>query len=659
MTNSIESILLEAKKQFQKGNFEGSVELLSKIPLDKKNLQILELLAYSYGNIGNLPKAIEILNELSKDPACPVAALYEYGSLMLQRGGRNTEVIQILGKALNKAPQSFEILHDLAVAYGLEGRKEDALEKFLMAYGINPNSSELLYNIGRIYDDFFQEIKAIDFYQKSLNVNPKAANTWANLGLDLNHLGRYEEGVKCLKRALEIEPKLDFILGDLTHGQMHLCSWGSHSKNLEILKKGVETAEKVIHPFHFLSLVDDPRLQTLASKIYAKSKFGQYDATQLGINKANQKIKIAYFSADFRNHAITNMTAEVFELHDKERFEVYAFSIGPKVLDEQRARLEKSFHEFIDVGSLADDEVLDLVNKKEIEIAIDLGGHTEKARTALFARRLAPMQVSWLGYIGSSQLPNMDYIIADKTVIPDQNIGFFSEKIIFMPNSFQVNDRKRHISNRKFTRNELGLPENKFIYCCFNNGYKITPELFDSWCRILQSVENSILWLYAANINVVSSLRAEASARGVDPKRLIFGGQLPGPEYLERYRLGNLFLDTFIYNAGTTAIDALWMELPVLTHQGQSMPSRMASSILRSIDLPELITQTSFEYEQLAIELGRNPNKLHEIAEKLKANKLTTTLFDTTLFTKNLEKAYRSIYDLHKAGKSPKNIYIY
>jgi len=659
MTDSVESILLEAKKQFQKGDFEGSIGLLSKIPLDKKNPQVLELLAYSYGNLGNLPKTMEILDELSKDPKCPVGALYEYGSLMLQRGGRNSEVIQILEKALYKAPHSFEILHDLAAAYGLEGRKEDALAKFLMAYRINPNSSELLYNIGRIYDDFFQEQKAIEFYQKSLNLDSKAANTWANLGLDLNYLGKYKEGVECLSRALEIEPKLDFILGDLIHGQMQMGSWSAHSKNLETLKKRVEASEKVIHPFHFLSLVDDPRLQMQASKIYAKSKFGQYGVTQLGIKKANQKIKIAYFSADFRNHAITNMTAEVFELHDKERFEVYAFSIGPKVLDEQRARLEKSFHEFIDVSSLVDDEVLNLVIKKEIDIAIDLGGHTEKARTALFARRLAPIQVSWLGYIGSSQLPNMDYIIADKTVIPDQNIGFFSEKIIFMPNSFQVNDRKRSISNRKFTRNELGLPENQFIYCCFNNGYKITPELFDSWCRILQAVENGVLWLYAANNNVVNNLRAEASTRGVNPERLIFGEQLPGPEYLARYRMANLFLDTFIYNAGTTAIDALWMGLPVLTRQGQSMPSRMASSILKSIDLPELITQTSLEYEQLAIELGHNQNKLDEIAEKLKANKFTTTLFDTTLFTKDLEKAYRSIYDLHTTGESPKNIVIH
>jgi protein O-GlcNAc transferase len=416
--------------------------------------------------------------------------------------------------------------------------------------------------------------------------------------------------------------------------------------------------EKVVSPFSLLALNDDALLHKKVSEIYIHSKYPFNSALGPILKRPQgQKIRVGYFSADFKNHAVSILTAELYELHNKNKFEIIAFSFGVDDKSEMRSRLSKAFNRFFDVSGMSDLEIAKLARELQIDIAVDLGGHTQDSGTGIFSYRAAPIQISYIGYLGNMGAEYYDYLLADKTIIPDNSQKFYSEKIVYLP-SYQVNDRMRIISEKQFTRAELGLPDTGFIFCCFNNNYKILPPTFDGWIRILNAVEGSVLFLYADNEWAKANLIKEAGLHGIDSVRLIFGGRIPAEEYLARYRVCDLFLDTFPYNAGTTASDALWVGLPVLTLMGQSFASRIAASLLRAIGLPELVTTSRAEYEGLAIELAMNPNKLAEIKFKLTSNRLTAPLFDTPLFTKNLEAAYIQMYERYQAGLVPEHILI-
>jgi predicted O-linked N-acetylglucosamine transferase (SPINDLY family) len=350
--------------------------------------------------------------------------------------------------------------------------------------------------------------------------------------------------------------------------------------------------------------------------------------------------------------------AELFEMHDKSQFELVGFSFGPIANDEMRRRLVKSFDQFIEVGRKSDVEVAKLSRDLNIDIAVDLKGFTQDARTGIFSHRAAPIQVNYLGYPGTLGADYMDYIIADKTLIPPQSQQSYSEKIVYLPNSYQVNDRKRLISDKHFTRLELGLPENGFVFCCFNNNFKILPATFYGWMRILKAVDGSVLWLFQDNTWAVDNLKKEFEKQGIAAERLVFAKRLPLSEHLARHRQADLFLDTFPCNAHTTTSDALWVGLPVLTLIGRSFASRVAASLLNAVGLPELITSTQEEYEALAIELAVSPNKLEDIKLKLANNLITTPLFDTLCFTKNIEAAYVDMHGRYHAGLEPDHITI-
>ena len=396
-----------------------------------------------------------------------------------------------------------------------------------------------------------------------------------------------------------------------------------------------------------------------SSEIYIQSKY-PFNAVLGPIQKrsGNQKIRIAYFSADFHNHATGYLMAELFELHDKNQFELVGFSFGPIAGDEMRQRIEKSFDQFIEVGNQSDMEIAQLSRDLNIDIAVDLKGFTQDSRTGIFANRAAPIQVNYLGYPGTMGADYMDYIIADKTLIPQEAQQAYSEKIAYLSGSYQVNDRKRFISDRQFTRQDLGLPENGFVFCCFNNNFKILPATFAGWMRILKAVEGSVLWLFQDNPWAVENLKQEALNHGVDPSRLVFAERMPLSEHLARHRQADLFLDTFPYNAHTTTSDALWTGLPVLTLMGNSFASRVAASLLNAIGLPELISNSQEEYEALAIELASNPQKLIALKQKLASNKLTTPLFDTPQFTKGLERAYVQMYERYQTDLPPDHLLV-
>jgi predicted O-linked N-acetylglucosamine transferase (SPINDLY family) len=457
---------------------------------------------------------------------------------------------------------------------------------------------------------------------------------------------------------LELEDDSYILMAQL-YSRMMICDWDAFESALSEIVDKTKQGNAAFSPFPLLPLTDSPDLQLRAAETYAADKYPvQSGLGPIPERTPHERIRIGYYSADYRNHATTYLIAELFEAHDKEKFELIGFSYGPDQKDEMRERVVAAFDRFIDIRDMSDIEVAELSRELEIDIAVDLKGYTEDARSGIFSYRAAPVQVSYLGYPGTMGASYIDYIIADSTVITAESQPYFSESVVYLPGSYQVNDSKRKISERLFTREELGLPDDGFVFCCFNKNYKITPRTFDSWMRILGEVNNSVLWLFEKNDAASANLRKQAERQGIDPGRLIFVTFLPLDEHLARHRAADLFIDTFPYNAHTTASDALWSGLPVLTCAGESFASRVGASLLNAIEMPELITSTHEEYEALAVELASNPDKLAQVRNKLQDNRMTTPLFDAQLFTQNLEKAYRAMYQKYQTGQPASHMYI-
>jgi len=532
-------------------------------------------------------------------------------------------------------------------------RFEEAITSFNTAIAKKPDYFEAFNNKGVCLKALSKLDEALLCFDAATSLFPDYAEAHYNRGSALQDLQRFEEAISSLKKALTIRPDYDFLLGDIQHAKMCLSDWSDFEAQQEKIMQKVHAGGKVSSPFPIIALADAPSVHRLCSETYIKEKF-PLNMALVSIPKRTKKerIRIGYFSADFGDHPVSFLTAELFETHNKNKFELIAFSFGPNKPSQMRDRLVNAFDQFIDVSKLSDQAVAELARKLEIDIAIDLGGFTGSCRMGIFAFRAAPIQASYIGYLGTLGASYYDYLIADKTIVPTHLKEHYSEKIMHLP-SYQVNDSKRQISNRVFSREELGLPPTGFVFCCFNNNYKILPHTFDSWVKILKAVDSSVLMLVANDPLVQSNLKKEATLRGMDPNRLVFGKRIPREDYLARYKSCDLFLDTYPYNAGTTASDALWSGLPVLTLMGQSFASRVAASLLQAIDLPELITSNAPEYESMAIELATNPHKLNEIKQKLAAQRLSTPLFNTPLFTQYLESAYTQAIERYWADLPP------
>jgi predicted O-linked N-acetylglucosamine transferase (SPINDLY family) len=373
---------------------------------------------------------------------------------------------------------------------------------------------------------------------------------------------------------------------------------------------------------------------------------------------ANTKIRVGYLSGEFRQQATSLLLVGVLEHHDTEQFDIYAIDNGWDDLSETRRRINDAVPRRINIGERNDAEALAAIRENRIDVLVNLNGYFGQGRTRLFAQRAAPVQVNYLGYPGTLGARYMDYIIADQHVLPVDHRAFYSEKVVYLPNCYQANDRSKQIATRIFDRRECGLPAEGVVFCCFNNVYKITPGIFDCWMRILKHVDGSVLWLLEDSASAAANLAKEAVARGVSADRIVFAERLPLPEHLARHRCADLFLDTLPYNAHTTASDALWAGLPVVTCRGETFAGRVASSLLHNLHLPELITATLEDYVRLAIELATHPEKRAAIKQKLADNRLTTALFDTALFTRHIETAYAAMVERHKAGLAPDHIVV-
>jgi len=553
------------------------------------------------------------------------------------------------------------------MAYSSRGFALKELQRFAEALAsfdqaILRNSDEVVTHVNRggVLQELHRYEEALASYDRAIALKPGLGEAFQGRAFSLLSLSRYEAAIASFDQGIALKPDQKHLLSYRRHVQMQICQWDHLDEDLLALQRDVEADHPVIAPFAALALFDSAPLQRKVAETWMRS--GSFPDDVLGAiapRPRRDRLKVGYFSADFRDHPVSLLAAELFETHDRARFEITAFAYGPAAhpLDPVRDRLEKAFDRFIDVTDQSDLQVTALARELKIDIAVDLGGHTEHSRMKIFAPRAAPLQLSYLGYLGTLGVPYMDYLMADTTLIPADARAHYAEKIIYLP-SYQVNDSQRRAADHTFTRAELGLPAEGFVFACFNSNYKIMPAVFSSWMKILQRVPGSVLYLYAANPIVERNLLAEAARRGVPGHRLVFGKHLQRAEYLARFRSMDLFLDTLPYNAGTTASDALWAGLPVLTSAGNSFAGRVAASLLQAIELPELITTSAAAYEELAVTLATNPAQLAGIRQKLAANRLTTRLFDTPRFTRHLEDAYTRIYERHLQQLPPDHVHV-
>jgi predicted O-linked N-acetylglucosamine transferase (SPINDLY family) len=534
-------------------------------------------------------------------------------------------------------------------------RLEAALASYDQAIAIKPDYAEVYSNRGAVLFDLNRVDASLASYDQAIAIKPAYAEAYFNRASVLRAIRQFEAAAADFKAAAALDPDIRFLPGAGLEARMQTCDWGEFNADVALVGASIERGEAASHPFAFLTFSDSPQLQRKAAEIWVRETCPADESLgAIPRRSRHSRIRIGYFSADFRNHPVSFLTAGLIETHDRSGFEVTAFSFGPDGEDDMRRRLRLAFDRFIDVRERSDREIAELARSLELDIAIDLGGFTEGCRSRIFALRAAPLQLSYLGYLGTMGAPYMDYLIADPIIVPPEYRQHYAEKLLYLP-SYQANDSQRRIGDRCFTRDELGLPASGFVFCCFNANYKIQPATFAGWMRILTQVPGSVLLLSTDSATVVINLRREALRRGVDPARLVFGARLSLSEYLARYRSADLFLDTLPYNAGTTASDALWATLPVLTCTGESFASRVAASLLTALEMPELITSTQAEYEQRAIDLASDAARLAHLKQRLADRRLTTSLFDTRRFTQYLEHGYRRIYERYQAGLPPEH----
>jgi predicted O-linked N-acetylglucosamine transferase (SPINDLY family) len=534
-----------------------------------------------------------------------------------------------------------------------------ALDSYDRAIAAKSDYPEAYLNRGDVLHSLKRRDQALLSYESALEQRAGYARGYLNRGNILRELKQLDAASASYDRAFEIAPELEYLQGMRRYARMQLSDWEGLDRDLARLAARIERDQPASPPFPTLVLSGSAELQQRAAQIWVRDRCPLNESLPSIDSPANHgRIRIGYFSADFHDHATAYLIAGLLELHERARFEVIAFSFGPESPGGMRARLADACDRFIDVRGQSDAEVACLARQMQIDIAVDLKGFTQDNRVGIFALRAAPVQVNYLGYPGTMGAEYMDYIIADRTLVPEQSQQYYTEKIVYLPDSYQVNDRKRAIAEKVFTRAELGLPENAFVFCCFNNNFKILPATFDVWMRILERVSGSVLWLFEDNPAAAANLRREAASRGVDAARLIFAGRMDLPEHLARHRAANLFLDTWPCNAHTTASDALWAGLPVLTCPGESFASRVAASLLSAVGLPELIAATPREYEDLAVALAGEPARLANLAQRLAECRPTAPLFDTGLYARRLESAYSMMCARQRAGLPPEHLFV-
>jgi predicted O-linked N-acetylglucosamine transferase (SPINDLY family) len=594
-------------------------------------------------------------------PASPLPYL-RTAPLLLQLS-RCQEALDELERALALGEQSGAVnmpelhMHRATALVGL-ARWDEALRSFDTALALRERFALAHVGRGETLRQLGRREEAIASLERAIALETEFAEAYFARANILVSLNRYEEALRDYSLAFALKPRLDLLEGARLYAKLQLCSWDGLNEQIASLRGAVERGEPATPPFPGLLVFDSAAVQKMAAQNWLR-RFCPGDEVLPAIPKrrSRETIRIGYFSADFRNHPIALLTAPMIERHDRRQFEVHGFSFGPDTGDESRRRMQHACDHFTDVRNATDREVALLARRFEIDIAVDLTGFTEGFRPGIFALRAAPVQISYLGYLGTMGAGFIDYLIADATIVPTPARAHYSEKIIELP-GYHANDPGRATCSRRFSRAELGLSDAGIVFCCFNANFKIMPRVFSTWMRILRRVEGSVLFLYADAEAVRTNLRREAADRGVDADRLVFAPRLPAAEYLARLQVADLFLDTLPYNAGTTASDALLMGLPVLTCLGESFAARVAASLLRGLGMPELITRSEQEYEEAAVTLAGDPIRLAGFKQRLEAGRGSSIVFDSARLTRNIEAAYRQVHERYLADLPPDHLCI-
>jgi predicted O-linked N-acetylglucosamine transferase (SPINDLY family) len=596
--------------------------------------------------------------EASCRSALAQRADHAYALLNLGRAqsaqGRIEDGLRSYDAALVLLPGDFNGWCERAMLLAEQQQYREAQESFEKALALQPDASGTWSDLGVVLIGLRAYPQALAACDRALALDEDNAKAWANRALALGSLKRHEEAIAAYETALQIDPQTPYAPGALAWRKRIVCDWREHAAFAERIERGISAGERTVEPFPFLFLSDRAEYQLDCARIYVRDKYPPR-GTPLwsGERYRHQRIRLAYVSADFREHATSHLLAGLLEKHDRSRFEVFGISIGPVESSPMASRIRAAFEHFMHVHEQADTAIAALLRSREIDIAVDLMGFTTFCRPGVFAMRPCPVQVNYLGFPATTGAPYIDYIIADRQLIPVGEEGCFAEKVVYLPDTYQVNDSKRPIAERALTRAEAGLPRGAFVFCCFNQICKITSAVFDVWMRLLIKVPGSVLWLLEDNAAASCNLRREAQSRGVASDRIIFARRANADEHLARQRLADLFLDTLPYNAHTTASDALWAGLPLITCRGATFAGRVASSLLCAVGLPELITHSLEEYEARALELATSPGPLAELRAKLARNRTTRPLFDTDRFRTHIEAAYAIMWQRCQTGEPP------
>ena len=547
--------------------------------------------------------------------------------------------IKFLNLALLYQPDNINILSRIAFSYHQLRHFSKAKDVYQKSISINNKSEELFFNYAELQKDAGDVKSAIKLYEKGIEISAINYKSLSNLGALYEKNKEFKKAIDVYKKAIELAPNVSHLKVDLISCKSFICDWTDILNDINLLNNiGLEG--DAISPFEFLPLEDNPFNSLIRAKRFYQDRYKREEKS-INFNR-KKKIRIGYFSADFYRHATMYLMQRIFEFHNKTEFEIFIYSAS-KFEDELTEKLKKNVDVFKDISDMEDIEAVMVAREDQIDIAIDLKGYTQNTSLSIFSYRIAPIQVSYLGYPGTTGADCIDYLIADKIIIPNENKKFYTEKVLYMPNSYQCNDSQRKISNRSFKREELGLKDDDFVFACFNANNKITKDVFTIWMNLLSKVEGSVLWLYRSNKFSEKNLCKEATRLGIDSARIVFADKISHDEHLSRLRCADLFLDTFYYNAHTTASDALWAGIPIITKLGESFSARVCSSLLTAVGLPELIAHNSQEYENKAFNLAINEKELKVFKKRLKENLLTYPLFDSKKFTKDLEKIYSDL----------------
>jgi predicted O-linked N-acetylglucosamine transferase (SPINDLY family) len=605
---------------------------------------------------------------------------------------RPAEALAHCEKAIALQPDYAEAFIGRGVALQDLKRPIEALASFDQAIAVDPENPDAHRHRGNVLKHLKRHREAIGSYDKTIKLRPGDLDAHHGRSLALYELRRSDEALASIDRAIALgpdnpgfhhnrsfilvdlkrfdealasidtaiglDPEFPYALGQRLEIKLQMCNWDAWQETRDGVVSAVERGSRASIPFSLFGATDRGDIHQKCAELYVSDKFpprvmSTRVQAQRSPSVSQERIRVAYLSADFRNHATSHLMAGVFEHHDRKRFEIYAISFGRDDGSAMRARLNQSFEHLVDVRDMRDSEVAELLREREIDIVVDLKGFTRDCRPGILSYRPAPIQINYLGFPGTMGASYVDYIIADRIVLPENEQRFYSEKPVYLPDTYQCNDSRRRISERPLARAEAGLPDDEFVFCSFNHNYKINPEMFDVWMRTLQRMEGSVLWLLRSNPAAERNLRQEAERRGVSGSRLIFAPVLAHADHLARLRLADLFLDTLPCGAHTSASDALWAGLPVLTCWGGTFAGRVASSLLNAIGLPELVTESLDEYEARSLALAHDRALLADIKAKLARNRETHPLFDTVRFTRHLEAAYTRMVDGHRSGEPP------